>query len=165
MTIEVRDERPADREAVFQLNAEAFPTDVEAKLVDRLRADADPVISLVATDDGDVVGHILFSPAELGDGALVMGLAPMAVRPDRQRQGIGSSLVRAGLDRCRDLGAGVVIVLGHAEYYPRFGFEPASRYGVLSKYDVPDEVFLLVELTPGAAVEGTARYHPAFDEI
>lgn len=165
MSIAIRDERPGDRDAVFAINAAAFPTEDEARLVDRLRDCAEPLISLVATDGDETVGHILFTHAELDADALVMGLAPMAVAPERQRQGIGSALVRAGLDRCREIGAGVVIVLGHADYYPRFGFARASTFGVKSEYDVPDEVFMVLELVPGAAAGGTARYHAAFNEL
>ena len=93
-----------------------------------------------------------------------MGLAPMAVLPGRQRQGIGSELVRAGLDECRRLGFGAIVVLGHAEYYPRFGFVPASKFGLKSEYDVPDDVFMALELIPGAlrGRAGTIRYHPTF---
>ena len=91
----------------------------------------------------------------------------MAVRPGRQRSGIGSALVRAGIERCRDLGASAVVVLGHAEFYPRFGFVPASRYGVRCEYDVPDEVFMMLELVPGTVPQegGTARYHTAFNTL
>jgi putative acetyltransferase len=87
----------------------------------------------------------------------------MAVTPTRQRAGIGSALVRAGLDACRQSGARGVIVLGHADYYPRFGFVPASRFGLRSDYEVPDEVFMALELEPGglAGAAGLAHYHPA----
>ena len=97
-----------------------------------------------------------------------MGLAPMAVAPARQRQGVGSALARAGIAACRDLGFGAVIVLGHPEYYPRFGFVPASRFGLRSEYDVPDDVFMAMELKPGALHgrgPGTIRYHPAFGNV
>ena len=96
-----------------------------------------------------------------------MGLAPMAVAPDRQRSGVGSALVRAGLEACRERGASAVVVLGHAEYYTRFGFAPASRFGIASEYDVPDDVFLIVELEPGrlASASGTIRYHAAFGGV
>ena len=135
--------------------------------MDRLRLEADPVVSLVAVEDATVLAHILFSPVTLdtADSALVMGLAPMAVRPDRQRQGIGSELVRYGLERCRELGAVAVVVLGHAEYYPRFGFKPASGFGVRSEYDVPDDAFMLLEFEAGTVSPGVVRYHGAFDTL
>ncbi len=93
-----------------------------------------------------------------------MGLAPMAVLPVHQRRGIGSSLVRAGLEACTQLGFAAVIVLGHAEYYPRFGFQPASRFALRCEYDVPDDVFMALELEAGILTgkTGTIQYHPAF---
>ena len=97
----------------------------------------------------------------------ILGLAPTAVRPDRQRQGIGSQLVRAGLDAARKTGAAAVVVVGHARFYPRFGFVPASRFGLTCEYDVPDEVFMALELVPGflAGPGGLVQYHPAFAEL
>jgi putative acetyltransferase len=96
-----------------------------------------------------------------------MGLAPMAVVPERQRHGIGSALVRAGLDECRRLGAVAVVVLGHAEYYPRFGFVPASRFSLVSEYDVPDDVFMAMELEPAAlqGKSGTIKYDAVFATV
>lgn len=96
-----------------------------------------------------------------------MGLAPMAVMPAAQRRGIGSALIRSGLERCAQLGYSAVVVLGHPEYYPRFGFVPASRFGIGCEYEVPDEVFMALELEPGAltGMSGTIRYHPAFAEV
>lgn len=167
--MQVRLERAADLEAIRDVNRAAFDTPAEAGLVDALRRDAQPFVSLVAEVDGRIVGHIAFSPVTLpGHPTLsLMGLAPVAVLPSHQRQGIGSALVRAGLEECVTLGAAAVIVLGHAEYYPRFGFGPASRFGLRSEYDVPDEVFMVRELTPGAlaAATGTVRYHPAFAAV
>ena len=164
----IRRERPADVAGVRHVNESAFDTPLEANLVDRLRAEATPLISLVADDDGLIVGHILFSPVTLSsdDGVRVLGLAPMAVLPDRQRRGIGSSLVHAGLDECRMKGAAAVVVLGHPKYYPRFGFRPASSFGITGEYDVPDDVFMALELMPGVlAGKGTIRYHPAFKAL
>ena len=162
----IRPERPDDQRPIYELNEAAFGSTTEASLVDRLRAEAAPIVSLVADEDGAILGHILLSPVTLPGRAdlRLMGLAPMAVRPDYQRRGIGSALVRAGLDACKRLGCDAVIVLGHAEYYPRFGFVPASRFGLRSEYDVPDEVFMALELRPGVfgAAGGTIRYHPAF---
>lgn len=165
----IRDEEERDHAAVYALNAAAFETPAEARLVEALRARAHPVVSLVAEADGTVAGHILFSPVTVAEhpGSRIMGLAPMAVAPEHQRQGIGSSLVRAGLERCREIGFGAVVVLGHPGYYPRFGFQPASRFGLACPYDVPDDVFMATEIRPGYlhGVSGTAAYHPAFDEL
>ena len=165
----IRVERPEDREAVHALNAAAFPTPAEADLVDTLRERASELVSLVAERDGHVIGHILFSPVVLAGhpGVRAYGLAPMAVAPDEQRGGIGSALVRAGLERCAQRGVSSVVVLGHPEFYPRFGFEPASRFGIGSEYDVPDEVFMALELRPGSldGKTGTIRYHAAFNEM
>jgi len=164
--IQIREERPEDIPIVHALNASAFETDAEANLVDVLRTNARPLISLVALDNDDIVGHIMFSPVEL-DGTSspkIMGLAPMAVAPDRQRSGIGSELVSEGLVRCDESGASAVVVLGHPDYYPRFGFVPASTMNIECEYDVPDEVFMVLELAAGCLAEtvGTIRYHEAF---
>ena len=111
----------------------------------------------------------MFSPVSLTGhpGAKIMGLAPMAVAPDHQRKGIGSTLVRAGLERCQQLGFGAVVVLGHSEYYPRFGFSPSSRFGMGCEYDVPEEVFMVMELQPGylRGRSGTIKYHAAFSNV
>ena len=169
--IAVREERPEDAGAIHAVNAAAFDTLAEATLVGRLREQASPIVSLVAVD-GAICGHILFSPVTIvgrtgGAGDALMGLAPMAVHPSRQRQGIGSALVGAGLEACARIGIEAVVVLGHAQYYPRFGFRPASRLGLKSEYDVPDEVFMAMELKAGslAGKSGTVRYHPVFAEL
>jgi putative acetyltransferase len=162
----IRDERPGDAERIRAVNLAAFETSTEADLVDALRRQATPLVSLVAEEEANVIGHILFSPVTLASepGLALMGLAPMAVAPSRQRQGVGSRLVREGLERCRQLNVAAVVVLGHAEYYPRFGFLPAARLALRSQYDVPEEVFMVRELRDGAlnGVAGTIRYHPVF---
>lgn len=165
----IRRERPEDRTGIRHVNLAAFDGVAEADLVDALRQQASPIVSLVAVENQTVVGHILFSPVTLlpYPDLPIMGLAPMAVLPPRQRLGIGSALVRAGLEECRRLGAVAVVVLGHAGYYPRFGFVPASSMGLTSEYDVPDDVFMALDLKGGALRQksGTIRYHPAFATV
>jgi putative acetyltransferase len=166
----VREERLEDIVAVRQVNEQAFGRAAEADLVDALRAHGKAVLSLVAVEADRVIGHVLFSPVtiESDEGAFpAVGLAPMAVLPERQRCGIGSLLVKRGLDECRQAGHECVVVLGHPEYYPRFGFAPASRYGIRSEYDVPDEVFMALELREGAlrGRAGVAKYQPEFNEV
>lgn len=166
MTTILRPELPADRAAVRAVNEAAFGQPAEAGLVEVLHRAGAAVVALVAEVDGTVAGHILFSPVtvEPPAGRLLLGLAPMAVAPPRQRSGLGSRLVREGLARCKAAGAAGVVVLGHPEYYPRFGFVPAHRLGLRCEYDVPPEAFMALELTPGglAGVTGLVRYHPAF---
>ena len=170
-SITIRPEEPGDYDAVAQVNEAAFERPAEAKLVNALRELAYPVISLVATIEDQVVGHILFTPViaeeALISPGLIMGLAPMAVVPGFQRKGVGSQLVEAGLDACVQLGCTAIVVLGHPEYYPRFGFAPASRFGIRCEYEVPDEVFMAVELVPDAleGCHGLVTYHPAFADV
>lgn len=169
MNVAIRDEQAADYDAVYQLNVAAFPTTEEANLVNQLRERAEPCISLVAENQSTVIGHIMLTPVML-DAATelrLMGLAPMAVLPKMQNQGIGSLLVTAGLQRCQELGIGAVVVLGHPQYYPSFGFVPASQFGISSHYDVPDEVFMIQQLIPDylAHHSGKISYHPAFAEL
>ena len=162
----IREEEENDQAAIRSVNVSAFETPSEANLVDALRAQATPVVSLVAEENDIVVGHIMFSPVTLsGHPELkAIGLAPMAVIPEHQRTGIGSALVRAGLEQCKQLGFVAVVVLGHPEFYPRFGFSPSSRFGIDSEYDVPEEVFMAMELHPNALDEktGKVKYHAAF---
>jgi len=165
--VSIRAETAADRTAVHQVHLAAFEQPLEAALVDRLRHTTEPFISLVAEVEGEVVGHILFTPVTVGDGPdrrQALGLAPMAVAPEHQRCGIGQALIEHGLEVCRTAGHSVVVVLGHSDYYPRFGFEPASRYQLQYEVPVPDEAFMVLELVPGAlaAHSGTVRYHPEF---
>lgn len=170
MNVLIREERPEDRPAVYKVNRSAFPTPAEADLVDALRPLADPLISLVAVVDGRVVGHILFTPVRVvGEGSegTALGLAPMAVLPEFQSQGIGSRLVHAGLDACRKLGHPVVFVLGHPDYYPRFGFEPAAPRGFHYRDPNFDPYFFVAELTPGGldGLSGRVEYLPPIERV
>lgn len=166
----VRAEAAEDRAAVRRVNELAFARAGEADLVDALREGARPHVSLVAEEDGRVVGHIFFSPVVVespaGDwGATALG--PMAVLPGRQGRGVGSLLVREGLRECARLGREVVFVLGHADFYPRFGFRPAARAGLGCEFPSPEENFMVAELRPGALAgrTGVVRYAPEFGGV
>lgn len=166
----IREENPADLKAIRQVVEAAFGRKSEADLVDALRRNGKRLLSLVAEQDGQIVGHIFFSPVSIESEAgsrSAVGLAPLAVLPEFQNCGVGSKLVRAGLDQCRNAGHDCVVVLGHPEYYPRFGFAPSSRFGVKSEYDVRDEAFMLIELKDGALGDlgGTVKYQPEFNEV
>jgi len=165
----IRPEQPEEITDIRHVNLAAFGAAVEADLVDALRQHAQPFLSLVAVEADEVVGHIAFSPVTLVQhpDLRIAGLAPMAVLPSRQRQGIGTSLVRAGLHESVRLGFEAVVVLGHAGYYPRFGFQAASSLGLASEYNVPDDAFMALELRPGAlhGYSGTIRYHPSFGAV
>lgn len=152
----VRPELVSDHDAVRQIHTLAFGGPTEASLVDALRGSSGSA-SLVATEAGTVVGHILCTAARVlraGGHVRVAGLGPMAVSPARQRHGIGSQLVRRGLEECRRRGYEAVVVVGHPAYYPRFGFHPGSTFGLRCQFDVPDEAFMATELRPGALSGG-----------
>jgi putative acetyltransferase len=163
--IAVRAETPEDREAIREVNRRAFGREGEARLVDALRDGGYARLSLVAEEGGRVVGHVLFSdlPIIMQTGTLhALALAPVAVLPERQRQGIGSRLVREGLRTCAEAGHRVVIVLGHPNYYPRFGF--SARLAERLKAPFSGPAFMALELVPGAlaGVCGEVRYPPPF---
>lgn len=164
----IRVEEATDIPWIHALNRAAFESATEATIVDALRVRAVDWISLVAEDDHHIVGHIMFSPVRLtgADDLRALALAPMAVTPGRQRAGIGSALVRAGLEACRRQGVEAVFVVGHPSYYPRFGFRPASSFGIGCELDVPDAAFMAVELVEGAlrGKTGTVFFHEAFGE-
>ena len=169
-SVHIRDERPEDRAPVQHVNEAAFGGAGEAELVRALHAAGAARVALVAELEGELVGHILFSDVTLEPSASLKlaGLAPMAVLPAHQRNGIGSSLVREGLERLRAKGYDAVVVLGHPAYYPRFGFVPATRFGLRSKFAREPEhesAFMALELRPGAlsGVSGEVHYRPEFD--
>ncbi|AKB86000.1 Acetyltransferase [Methanococcoides methylutens MM1] len=169
----VRKEEDNDYLAITEVNDHAFGQENEGRLVVNLRMHADFVseLSLVAEVDGRIVGHILFFPVKIVDDGKefdTLSLAPMAVLPDFQRQGIGSALIKEGLTVAENLGYRSVVVLGHAEYYPRFGFRPASNWDIRSPFeDVPDDAFMAMELVDGSLddVRGVVEYPEEFHEV
>ena len=166
--ITVRREQAGDEAQIRMVNMRAFGQTAEADIVDTLRKSCPAAVSLVAVYEDNIVGHILFTPAVIeGQDCRVqgMGLAPMAVLPEFQRQGIGSRLVKAGLQEMRSAHQPYVIVLGHPDYYPRFGFLRASQHGIVSEYQgVPDEAFMILILNETAlkGISGVAKYRPEF---
>ena len=168
--VTIRSEKPEDIEAIRNLIEAAFGQPAEADIVDRLRKNCPDTLSLVAEDETGIVGHILFSPAEImsmGNRVKGMGLAPMVVLPDRRREGIGTQLVTEGLKLLQGNACPYVIVLGHPEYYPRFGFEPAAKYRIVCQWEgIPSEAFMIriFDETVMDGVEGIALYRDEFDD-
>lgn len=165
--IEIREERPDDVAAIRDLNRRAFGQDQEGNIVDALRSNGAALLSLVATLDGRLVGHIMYSPLSVGGAVTGAALGPMAVLPEHQRQGVGGRLVEAGNRKLTDTGCPFIIVVGHATYYPRFGFRPASAHGITCEWEVPDDVFMLLILDQGkmVGVSGLAKYRHEFSSV
>jgi putative acetyltransferase len=168
--MEIRAERSEDISAVHKVNVAAFERENEADLVDRLRG-IESTFSFVAVEFEQILGHIFYSPVEIegecADNLFILGLAPIAVLPEHQRQGIGVSLIQHSLEACARLGCKAVVVLGHPEYYPKFGFVPAKEKGLRCEYVVPDEVFMVLELESGAlkGCSGIVKYRSEFREF
>ena len=170
MKIEIRREQPGDYECVRNVNDEAFKQETEGKIVDRVRESDPDHLSLVAIDDRQIIGHIFFSRVIIESKEDIvngMGLAPMAVLPSYQNQGIGSMLVKRGIKILKENAIPFIIVLGHEHYYPRFGFTIASCHGIRCQWErVPDKAFLIMILDDRIMqnVKGIARYRKEFDE-
>ena len=164
----IRPEMDRDAAAVRRVHVTAFPTTAEADLVERLRSSGKAVIELVALDGSEIVGHILFSPIFLEPraGAVGLGLAPVAVMPDHEKHGVGRRLIQNGLAECHRWGAGFVVGVGDPPYYSRFGFEPATKYGLRNEYDAGDS-FMVFQLESGALPpEGTlVKYAREFSAL
>jgi putative acetyltransferase len=173
MTLTIRPEHEEDAVAIAHVHRQAFGQENEARLVNAIRESPAciPDLSLVAERDRRIVGHILFSEIHIDtdDGPVpVLSLAPMAVHPDFQRRGIGAQLLREGLDAARRLGRRIVLVLGHPDYYPRFGFTPARAQGIEPPWDnIPDDAWMILDLlqNPPLAIRGIARYPAPFDDV
>jgi len=167
--LRIREENPEDVRAIREVNLRAFGQTQEADIVDKLRSNCNDLLSLVAIMDNRVVGHILFSPATIeSEKGMIqgMGLAPMAVLPEYQRQGIGSELIKSAIETLGRKRCPFVIVLGHSGYYPRFGFMPAPPYRIRSEWEVPDDAFMILMLNKSRmnGISGIARYRPEFTE-
>jgi putative acetyltransferase len=166
---QIRREQPEDVLSIREVNDRAFGRGSEGAVIEILRGACESLISLVAVVDGRLVGHILFSPVELeaDDGTTVrgLGLAPLAVLPEWQMQGIGTELARAGLAAIAETTCPFVVVLGHSGYYPRFGFEKASSHGIRCQWHVAEEAFMVLVLDVEAmrGVSGVARYRAEWD--
>ncbi|EMI15772.1 GCN5-related N-acetyltransferase [Rhodopirellula maiorica SM1] len=166
MNITLRPERTEDRQSIWNVNHAAFGNDAEANLVDALRKGGFATVSVVAEIDGEIVGHILFSPVSIltSDQTIAaVSLAPMAVQPRYQRQGIGSKLVQSGLQSCRDQGCQIAVVLGHPKFYSRFGFSSDLARPLESPFG-GGEAWMAIELVSGAlsGVTGSVQYSPPF---
>ena len=166
MLIEIRGEHLGDAKAVRDVNRLAFGQDEEGNIVDALRSHGAALLSLVAIVDGQVVGHIMYSPLSVAESQGA-ALAPIAVMPEHQRQGIGGQLIEAGNRKLREAGCPFVVVGGHAEYYPRFGFRPARTYGISCEWELPDNVFMVLVLDPVKmqGVAGVAKYRHEFSTV
>lgn len=166
MSIEIREERAGDFAMIREVNSRAFGRDQESDIVDALRANGAALVSLVATQNDRVMGHIMYSPARIGDvtGA---ALGPMAVLPEHQRAGVGSKLVEAGNQKLKASGCPFLIVVGHPAFYPRFGFRKASALAVKCEWDVPDDVCMLLILDHARmqGVSGPVKYRHEFSTV
>ena len=166
--IAIRNEHRGDEAQIYEVNLQAFGRKEEAEIVNVLRDSCPESVSLVAEVDQQIVGHALFTPAIIEDGEMrVAGasLGPLAVLREYQKTGIGSALVRAGLEAMRRAGVPFVVLVGHPTYYPRFGFERASNYGLVCEYSqAPDDAFMIIVLDRQRmrGVKGTVRFPPEF---
>ena len=166
--MQIREETSSDIKAIRRVHELAFDSTAEAQLVHLLRSRGVAAISLVAEVGGEIVGHILFSPVSIDPpdrGWCAVGLAPVGVVPDRQRLGIGKALINEGLQRCKERGIHLVVVLGDPAYYTQFGFRRSKHFGLGNEYQA-DEHFMVIELTPGVldSITGVVKFAPEFNE-
>jgi putative acetyltransferase len=167
--IQIRKETKEDFESIDEVNRQAFEQEFEGQMIRKIREGQNfiPELSLVASDETVIVGHILLSKIKIqGEREYeTLALAPIAVKPQYQQKGIGKKLVRAGLKKAKEIGFGSVIVLGHSDYFPQFGFQRASQWKIKCSFNVPDEAFMAIQLIPGDLEDksGTVIYHEEFD--
>ncbi|MCC7086430.1 MAG: N-acetyltransferase [Pirellulales bacterium] len=163
MKVIIRAEKPGEETAIRALHDLAFSSPFEGELVDNLRSAGRLTISRVAIDGDKVVGHIALSPVTVGPSNVGLGLAPLGVLPESQRQSIGSNLVLDALGQCAAIGTGIIVVLGAPEYYGRFGFKPAANWNLIDEYD-GGAAFQAIALDATAipAEGGLVKYSPEF---
>lgn len=169
----IRQEKETDQQAIYQIHLDAFGQKDESELVDVLRSSEDylPELSLVAEEDGILLGHVLFTRSWIidtnGEKYPSLALAPIGVRSKHQKKGIGKKLIQAGIKKARLLGEASINVLGHPSYYPLFGFEKASTHGIQCPFPAPDEAFMVMELIAGAleGKSGTVQYAAPFHSM
>ncbi len=167
---QIRPENPDDIPEIRQVLEAAFGQPQEASLVEALRQRRAVTLSLVAVHENRIIGHLLFSPVTIKSpsGSLpAVGLGPVAVMPSCQKRGVGAALIRSGLTRCQQDGHRLAVVLGHPDYYTRFGFAPAANFGLTCEFDVPPELFMTLELRPTALMgtSGVVLYPPEFHAV
>jgi len=171
MNLTIRKEEYKDYKKIYEINKLAFKQENESILIEKIRKSKNfiPDLSLVAEIEDKIVGHILFSKIKIiGNVAYEsLALAPIAVTPEFQKKGIGAELIKKGIDRAKELGFDSVIVLGHKEYYPKFGFQKASKWNIKCPFEVPDDVFMAIELTEKAFEDkaGTVEYPAEFNDV
>ncbi len=172
ISLVIRPETKKDYDAITEINNLAFKRETEGKLVQNLRQNPNfvPELSLIAEKDNRIIGHILFYPIKINEDNLKhdsLALAPMSVHPDYQNKGVGSKLVQEGLKRAQKLGYKSVIVLGHPDYYPRFGFKPASNWNIRAPFEVPNKAFLALELKKDGLkdITGTVEYPKEYIDV
>jgi putative acetyltransferase len=166
----IRTETVSDFEEVYELNKLVFGRDDESKLIERIRLSKQfiPELSIVIEEQNGIIGHVLLSKAEVVENDVsyeVIVLAPIAINPKHQRKGLGSKLIQEAFSKCKELGYGLIFLIGHPTYYPRFGFKPARKYHFeLKQFIVRDEVFMVCELFEGELnkVKGELIYPESF---
>ncbi len=171
MELKIRSETPGDYSSISRINSQAFGRQNEADLVQALRtlAEFDPNLSLLAEIESQLVGHILLFPVHIRmqeSKHLTVSLGPVAVLPEFQRQAIGTRLIEKGHEKAHKLGFDSVVLLGHPDYYPRFGYLPASNWGLTNPWNITGAAFMAIELVKGSlkGKPGLIEYPAAFDQ-
>lgn len=157
----LRKEEKKDFDEIRNINNICFNGDYESRLIENLRQGSNFILSLVAKDNGKIVGHIMYSRIKIGDINSV-ALAPMCVIPEYQKKGIGTDLIKESFKYLKEINEKNIVVLGHTDFYKRLGFEKSANYGVKCPFDVPEDIFMVFELEKGSLTEGIVEYGEEF---